>query len=209
MEESGDNIDDPLCEGLYKEDYNYIVPWSGTYPYAKINCFAQSKQDNDWIVPADHYNKEFNKWRGPIHNGQFRSQTLQEKIQIEETCTKYAVSTKFNGIPREEKTEIPIKSYKDKWHEPMIRDRMWDALYLPYPRYKQKKWGLLLHQSRFPLDYVKLHVQSLQKGSEAYHYMVQKFSWSRVYLRSNLSNTLLLKVLTLVPLAATVPELLP
>ena len=79
--------------------------------------------------------------------------------------------------------------------------------YSPFQiRNKEKRWDLLLHQSRFPLDYVKSHVQSLLKGSEADQYVVQNLTWSGVYLRSTLSNTLLQKVLTLVPLTATGPE---
>ena len=53
---------------------------------------------------------------------------------------------------------------------------------------------------------MKRHVQSLQKGYEAYQYVVQNLTWSGVYLRSTLSNTLLQKVLTLVPVTATGPE---
>ena len=83
---------------------------------------------------------------------------------------------------------------------------MWDAFLLPDPYNKEKRWVLLLHKSRFPLDYVKSHVQSLLKGSEADQYVVQNLMWSGVYLRSTLSNTLLQKVLTLVPLTATGPE---
>ena len=83
---------------------------------------------------------------------------------------------------------------------------MWDAFYLPDPRNKEKKWVLILHQSRFSLDYVKRHVQSLQKGSRTYQYVVQNLTWSGVYLSSTYSNTLLQKELTLVPLTATVPE---
>ena len=30
-------VDDPLCGGLYKEDHGSTVPWSVTYPYAKLN----------------------------------------------------------------------------------------------------------------------------------------------------------------------------
>ena len=83
---------------------------------------------------------------------------------------------------------------------------MWDVFFLPDPRNKEKRWDLLLHQSRFPLDYVKIHVQSFLKGSEEDQYVVQNLTWSEVYLRSNLSNTLLQKVLTLVLLTATGPE---
>ena len=84
---------------------------------------------------------------------------------------------------------------------------MWDVFYLPDPRNKENKWDIFLHQSIFPLDYVKLHVQSLHKGSEADHYVVQNLKWLVVYMRSNVSNTLLQKVLTLVPLTATGPEI--
>ena len=119
----------------------------------------------------------------------FRSQTLKEKQNTEETCSKYAGSAKFNGIPREGKPAIPIKSYKDQCREHMINNGMWDVFSLPDPRNKEKRWDLLLHQSRFPLDYVKSHVQILLKGSEADQYVVQNLTWSGVYLRSTLSNT--------------------
>ena len=66
-----------------------------------MNFFTWSKVNNDWIDPVYQYNEELNNWRGPIHNGQFRSQTLKEKRKTEETCSKYAKSAKFNGIPRE------------------------------------------------------------------------------------------------------------
>ena len=50
---------------------------------------------------------------------------------------------------------------------------------------------------------MKRHVQSLQKVSETDQYFVQNLTWSGVYLRSNLSNTILQKVLKLVPLTET------
>ena len=84
---------------------------------------------------------------------------------------------------------------------------MWDVFSLPDPRNKKKRWDLLLHQSRFPLEYLKHHVQSLLRGSEAYQYVVQNLTWSGVYMRSTLSIILLQKVLTLMPLTSTVPEL--
>ena len=96
----GDNIDLPLCGVLYKEEEDSLVPWSGTDPDDKRNCFTWSKDNNYWIVPEDQYDDEFKNWRGPIHNGQFRSQTLKEKRKTEETCSKYAGSAKFNSIPR-------------------------------------------------------------------------------------------------------------
>ena len=104
------------------------------------------QEENDWIFPGDRYNEEFKNWRGYAHNGQFRSQTLQYNRKTEQTCYKYAGSDKFNGIPREVKPSIPIKSYKDQRHEHIIRNVMWDVSYLPDPRNKEKKWDLLIHQ---------------------------------------------------------------
>ena len=83
---------------------------------------------------------------------------------------------------------------------------MWDVFSLPDPRNKYKKWDIICQQSRFILDYVKRHVNIIQKGSEADQYMFQNLTWSGLYLRSTLSNTPLQKVLTLVPLASTKPE---
>ena len=79
VEGSGDDIDSPRCGGLYKEEEDSLVPWSGTDPYAKMNCITSSKEKNDWIVPEDQYDEEFKNWRGPINNGQFRSKTLKGK----------------------------------------------------------------------------------------------------------------------------------
>ena len=127
-------------------------------------------------------------------------------INTEETCSKYAGSVKFNGIPRERNPAIPIKSYKDQCREHMIRNGVWNVFYITDSQNKEKEWDLILHHSKFPLEYVKIHVQSLLKGSEADQYIVQNLTWSGVYLRSTLSNDLLWKVVTLVPLTATGPE---
>ena len=71
------NIYSPLCGMLYEEEDNYLIPWSGTDPDANINCFTWSKEENDWIVPGDQYNEEFNNWRGPIDNSKSHSRTLE------------------------------------------------------------------------------------------------------------------------------------
>ena len=79
-----------------------------------MSLFTWYKEGNDWIVPEDQYNEEFNNWRGPIHNGQFLSHKINKKINTEETCSKYIGSAKFNKTTREENPEITIKYYKDK-----------------------------------------------------------------------------------------------
>ena len=76
LEGTGDNIDSPLCSGLYKEEEDSLFPCSGTDPDAKMNFFTWSKVNNNWIFPEDQYYEEFNNWRGPIHlmEGEFQDQ---------------------------------------------------------------------------------------------------------------------------------------
>ena len=57
VEGSRDNIDTPLCGGLYKEEDNFLVNWLGKDTDAKMNCFTWFKKDSDWIVPGDQYNE--------------------------------------------------------------------------------------------------------------------------------------------------------
>ena len=84
---------------------------------------------------------------------------------------------------------------------------MWYVLHLPYPSNKEKIWDILLHKYIFILEYMKLHAQSLQEVSEADQVVVQNLVWSGVYLRITLSKTLLHKVISLVTLTATGPQL--
>ena len=51
VEGSVKKVDPPLCDVLYKEEEDFLVSWSGTYPYAKMNLFTWSKENADWIVP--------------------------------------------------------------------------------------------------------------------------------------------------------------
>ena len=103
-------LDGPLCDGLYKEDHGSIITWSGTDLDAKMNSFTWSTDENDWILLGYQYNGDFNNWRGPINNDKSRQQNLKETRNTEEACSKYAGSAEFNGIPRERKPAIPIKS---------------------------------------------------------------------------------------------------
>ena len=49
----------PLCGRLYKEKERSLVPLSGAYLDAMMNCSTWYKNDNDRIVPEYHYNEEF------------------------------------------------------------------------------------------------------------------------------------------------------
>ena len=75
--------------------------------------------------------------------------------KTEETCSNYAGPVKFNGIPREGNPAISMQSYKDQCREHMIRNGMWDVFYIADSQNKEKEWDLLLHHSKFPLEYVK------------------------------------------------------
>ena len=88
----------------------------------------------------------------------------------------------------------------------MTKNGIWYVFSITEPQNKEKEWDLILHHSIFSLEYVKGLVQSLLKGSEADQYIVQNLTWSGVYLRSTLSNDIHQKVLTLVPLTETGPE---
>ena len=70
----------------------------------------------------------------------------------------YAGSSKLIGFIRDRKPEILINYYKYQCNEDMIRNGMLNIFYLPDPHNTEKKWDLLLHQSRFPLDFLKRHV---------------------------------------------------
>ena len=129
-------VDGPLCGGLYKDDHGYIIPWSGTDPDANINSFAWSKDEKAFIVLGYQYNEEFNNWRGTINNGQFRKQNLKENLNTEETGYKYTGSVNFDGIPREGKPAISIKSYKDQCREHMIRNGIWYVFSIINPQNK-------------------------------------------------------------------------
>ena len=131
-----------------QEGDDSLVLCSGTDPDANMNLFTWSKDNNDWTVPEGQYNEEFKNWRGPIHNGQFRSQTLKDKIKTEETCSKYAGSSKFNGIPRQGNPEIPINSYKDQCREQMIVNGMWDVFSLPDHKIKRRS-GIFFYISLY------------------------------------------------------------
>ena len=115
-------VDGPQCGGLYKEDNESIIPWSGTDPDSKMNSFTWSTEENDWFFLGGQYNEDFNNWKVPINNGQFLQHNTKEMRKTEEACSKYAGSIKFNRIPREGKPAIPIKSYKDQCREHMIRN---------------------------------------------------------------------------------------
>ena len=55
VEGYGDNIDSPLCGGIYKEQENSLVPWSGIDPGANMISFTWSKEENYWIVIEYQY----------------------------------------------------------------------------------------------------------------------------------------------------------
>ena len=67
-------------------------------------------------------------------------------------------------------------------------------------------WYFILHYYLFNLDYVNGYSKILQKVSIPDQYLVQKIKWSVIRLRSTFQNALLQKLLILVLLTATGPE---
>ena len=106
----------------------------------------------------------------------------------EEKCSKYAGPVKFNGIHRNGKPEISIKSYKDQFREHMIRNGMWNIFYIADSQNKFREWDLLLQHYKFTLEYVTGLVQSLLKVLKADQYIVQNLTCSGLYLRSTLAK---------------------
>ena len=64
-----------------------------------MNSFTWSTEENNWIFLGGQYNEDFNNWKEPISNGQFRQKNIKEMRKAEETFSKYAGPVKFNGIP--------------------------------------------------------------------------------------------------------------
>ena len=56
VEGSGNNIYSLLCGGLYKEEEDSLVTWSGTDPDAKMNCFTLFRSKIASVQPSgDRY----------------------------------------------------------------------------------------------------------------------------------------------------------
>ena len=89
----------------------------------------------------------------------------------------------------------------------MIKNGMWDVFYFPDPQNQEKNCDLFLNQSIFTLDYVKLYIKDINRGSKEDKYMVQNLTWSGAYLWRIVSYAILRKVLKLVPLTVTGPKL--
>ena len=142
-----------------------------------MNSFTWSSEENDWIFLGGQYNEDFNNWKVPINNGQFLQNILKDMRKTEETWSKYAGSVKFNEIHREGKPTITINSYNDQCCEHMTINGMWDVFSIIDSQNKDKEWDIFIHQSRFPLEYTKLHVKSIMEDSEADQYIVQNLTW--------------------------------
>ena len=52
------------------------------------------------------------------------------KRNTKDKCNKYEVN-KFNGIPKDQNSNITIKSCKDQCRVHISQNGMWDILYIP------------------------------------------------------------------------------
>ena len=62
VEGSGGNIDSPLCGGLYKEEDDSLVPWSGTDPDAKMNSEYPVNKTVEKFYCKSHHKGKDNKY---------------------------------------------------------------------------------------------------------------------------------------------------
>ena len=56
---------------------------------------------------------------------------------------------------------------------------------------------IFCNSSIFPLDYVKIHINNFEEGSNTGQYVILNLTWSVEYIRSTLSNDLLQRLIAL------------
>ena len=81
--------------------------------------------------------------------------------------------------------EIPIKYYKGKFREHMIKNGTWGVFCLSGTSQLRETWDIFLNKYIFNMDDVKLYINDLRRGSKADNYMVQNLTWKGVYSSSS------------------------
>eukprot|EP00957_Ditylum_brightwellii_P000635 49313-Ditylum_brightwellii.AAC.1 len=54
----GHTIATQICGGIFKDknqDKEPIIPWSGTDPDSKVNCYSWSEDDSKWQIPRSQH----------------------------------------------------------------------------------------------------------------------------------------------------------
>ena len=103
-------------------------------PYYKLNFFTWSMEDNYCSSLEGQYSGDTESWINPFHSMKLRVQAFKEKINTEETCSKYSGFVKFDEITIKLNPKITIKYYKDQYCDHTIRV----GIYYPYQNIETK-----------------------------------------------------------------------
>ena len=90
----------------------------------------------------------------------------------------------------------------------ILNDKKWDmgCIILDRPLQPREKIDVFFNQYRFTMHYVKLYVKGIKQGYQEDKYMEHKLTLSGAYLRSTLSDARIQKVLKLLSMIDTGPE---
>ena len=199
----------PQCGGIFKdvkggEDKVTFVPFVGTDPDRKINCWSWDQKEDEWTISSAAYKDTWTNNQGPVHAGQFRPTDVKGQKAAKEKCTTYS-GTPFSN-PEEKGARTNLKTYKDMCCRHMIKNGMWDIFNMPDPRDPAKKWDLFYHLGRFPLRRVSAYIDTIRRTGDKY--VIDNLDWRGEYLLATLDSTLLTKVLNHVDVTSSGPEVL-
>ena len=99
---AGQAINMPICGGIFKDknqDKTLIIPWSGTDPDSKINCYSWSKDERKWQIPISQHLSEVELTKCPCHICILWPTIAKHAKLAQDTCVTYK-GTKFNGLPK-------------------------------------------------------------------------------------------------------------
>lgn len=106
-----------ICRMVNKDGKEDLVPWVGTDPDEKVNCFGWDIDAQEWSIDSNLYNKHWRDMQGPVHVGQYRPPGVKPEQATEEKCTKFE-GVKFGGIKT--KTDGDFKGANSS------QSRQWD-----------------------------------------------------------------------------------
>ena len=204
MNAQSDLVPIPRIGGIFKDDSGTLIPFVGTDPDAETNCWSWDQTAQKWLIAQDTFQTTWQNMKGPVHAGQFHPTSVKEQLKTKEACVKFEGTRMSN--PEEKGNTTSLKTYKDQCRAHMIKHGLWDVFYIPDPKNSAVKWDLFRHLGKFPLTYVVTYVETLR--STADQYALHNLDWSGEFLRNSLNSDLLTKVLKLVDISASGPEVL-
>ena len=209
---AADKVKKPKCGGIFLDENDSsanLTPWVGSDPDRNVNCYSYNENSKKWEISTVTHKATASDIKGPNHPGQFRPQNHKAFLKTRNLCVTYD-GVKFAGIPSKEKggkSTIAIKVFKDICRRHMIVTGMWDVFSIPDPDTStNKKWDLFKDHARIPSKHVTKYIKDLKDDVGTDSYALQNLEWSGIYLQNSITHDLLAKVLRLVPITASGPE---